>query len=45
MIGQLSKNKQYITPLPHSLPSLQWVAALSNMTTGGNVKLLKLYTL
>ena len=41
IIGLLSKKKQYITPLPRSL---QWVAALSNMTTGSNVELLKLYT-
>ena len=36
IIGQLSKKKQYITQLPHPLPSLQWVAALSNMTTGSS---------
>ena len=42
IIGQFSKKKQYITPLPHLLPSLKWVAARSNLTAGSNIKVLKL---
>ena len=44
-LDNLVRKKQYITPLPHPLPSLQWVAARSNMTAGSNVKVLKLYKL
>ena len=44
-LDNLVRKKQYITPSPHPLSSLKWVAARSNMTTGSNVKVLKLYKL
>ena len=37
IIGQLSKKKQYITPLPHPLLSLKSVFPCYTLTTGGNV--------